>query len=163
MRARTCRNLIALGGALGLIVSIFAALEFYFASLQATCTVNAFVSCALIAHSGKTTTLGVQDYWWGVAGFVLILALGAISERRRKDDRVTYALFLVTTLGLALSFYWLYVELVEIHGLCPVCVSAYFCGGAAWLGSIGLARRAYRRARTAPEELPAEAPAADPP
>jgi uncharacterized membrane protein len=151
MRARTCRSLLALGGSLGLVVSIFAALEFYYASLTAVCTVNAFVSCALIAHSGKTTTLGVQDYLWGVGGFVLILLFAGLSERRRQDDRITYFLFALTTAGIALSVYFLYVELVEIRGLCPVCLAAYVCGVAAWVGSFGLAQRAYRRAHPPPE------------
>lgn len=157
MRARTCRSLLALGGALGLVVSIFAALEFYYASLSAICTVNGFVSCALIAHSGKTTTLGIQDYDWGIAGFVAILLLAAVSERRRQDDRITYLLFALTSAGIALSVYFLYVELVEIHGLCPVCLSAYVFGVAAWVGSFGLAQRAYRRSHRAPEPPPPEA------
>ena len=47
------------------------------------------------------------------------------------------------------------VELAEIGGLCPVCLTAYACGVAAWIGAIGLARRAYRRSHGAP-------PATDP-
>lgn len=157
MRARTCRSLLVLGGAFGLIVSVFSALEFYYASLGAICTVNAVVSCDLIAHSGRTTTLGIQDYAWGIAGFVAILVLAALSERRRQDDRITYLLFAVTTAGVVLAAYFLYVEVVEIHGICPVCVTAYLFGVAAWIGALGLARRAYRRGRPAPEVPPAGA------
>lgn len=155
MRARTCRSLLALGGTIGLVVSVFAGFEFYYASLSAVCTVNAFVSCALIAHSGKTTTLGIQDYLWGIAGFVAILVVAGISSRRRGDDRVTYFQLFLTTAGVALSAYFLYVELVEIGGLCPVCLAAYVCGIVAWVGAVGLAQRAYRRRRATPE------PAAD--
>jgi len=157
MRARTCRSLIALGGALGLVVSLFSALEFYDASLTAVCTVNGFVSCSKVANSGLTLTLGVQDYLWGILGFVVILVLAALSERRRKDQRITYLLLAVTSAGVALAFYFLFVELVEINALCLVCLSAYVCGGAAWVGAIGLAQRAYRRGRPAPETAPAEA------
>lgn len=157
MRARTCRSLIALGGALGLVVSLFSALEFYVASLTAVCTVNGFVSCSKVANSGLTTTFGVQDYLWGILGFVVILVLAALSERRRKDNRLPYLLLLVTSAGVALSVYFLYVELVEIDALCLVCISAYLCGVAAWVGAIGLAQRAYRRGRPAPENPPTQA------
>jgi len=151
MRAQTCRSLLALGGALGLVVSIFAALEFYDASLSNVCTVNAFFSCKAILESGKTTTFGVQDYAWGIVGFIAILVLAGISERRRKDNRVTYLLLLVTTGGIAFALYFLYVELVEIGALCPVCLTAYLFGVAAWVGAIGLAQRAYRRSHRAPD------------
>jgi uncharacterized membrane protein len=145
MRTRTFRSLVYLGGLLGLIVSVFAGLEFYDAQLTGACTVNAVVSCNLILQSGKTTTLGVQDWIWGVAGFVAILVLVVVAERRRKDPLVAYGLLLLTTAGVGLAFYFLYVELVEIHGICPVCVSAYLFGIIAWVGAVGLAMRAHRR------------------
>ena len=157
MRARTCRSLIALGGALGLVVSIFSALEFYDASLTAVCTVNGFISCSKVANSGLTMTFGVQDYLWGMLGFVVILVLAALSERRRQDNRITYLLLLITSAGVAFSVYFLYVELVQIGALCLVCLSAYLCGVAAWIGAIGLSQRAYRRSRPAAPEPSAEA------
>ncbi len=155
MRARTYRTFLSLGSLLGLIVAVFAGIEFYDLSLTAVCTVNTFFSCALIAESGKTTTLGIQDYLWGIGGFLLILILAAIASRRRGDARLTYLLLVVTTAGVGVAAYFLYVELAEIGGLCPVCLTAYACGVAAWIGAIGLARRAYRRSHGAP-------PATDP-
>ncbi|MGA8664015.1 MAG: vitamin K epoxide reductase family protein [Thermoplasmata archaeon] len=157
MRTSTFRSLVALGGGLGLIISIFAALEFYDAQLSNLCTLNAFFSCALIAHSGKTTTLGIQDYYWGIFGFIAILVLAAWSERRRKDARLAYLLLLLTSAGLGLAAYFLYVELVEINGLCPVCLASYACGIFAWVGSYGIARKAYRRDHATPSSTPSGA------
>jgi uncharacterized membrane protein len=71
--------------------------------------------------------------------------VAAIAERRRKDARLSYLLLAVTSAGVALAAYFLYVEVVEIRGICPVCVTAYLFGVLAWVGSAGLARRAYRR------------------
>jgi uncharacterized membrane protein len=151
MRTRSFRALVYVGGGLGLIAATFAAGEFFDAQLTKACSVNGFFSCSLIAQSGKTSTLGIPDWIWGIAGFVVILALAVLAERRRKDSRMAYALLAVTTAGVALSLYLLYVELVEIGGLCPVCVTAYLLGGVAWVGSVGLAVRAYRRDHRAPE------------
>jgi uncharacterized membrane protein len=156
MRLRTYRSLLTLGAAFGLIAALFAGLEFYDLSLTAVCTVNAFFSCALIAESGKTTTLGVQDYLWGIGGFVAILLLAVAAERRRRDARLAYLVLGVTTAGVAFAAYFLYVELAEIGGLCPVCLTAYLCGVVAWIGALGLARHAYRR-RVAPAPTAADA------
>ncbi|MGD0257687.1 MAG: vitamin K epoxide reductase family protein [Thermoplasmata archaeon] len=146
MRTRTSRSLVYLGAVLGIIVSGYAGAEFYDASLAKACTVNSVVSCSKILGSGLTTTFGVQDWIWGMAGFVVILALGALAELRPGDAGIAYFLLLVTTAGVAFSVYFGYVEIVEIGGVCPVCVTAYLMGVVAWVGSIGLARRAYRRA-----------------
>lgn len=149
MRTRTLRTLVYVGGALGLIASGYAAAEVYVAGLSQACSVNGVVSCNVILDSGKTTTLGIPDYAFGVAGFVAILVLGILAEQRRRDSRWTYLLAGLTTAGVALSLYFLYVEVVEIGGICPVCVAAYLFGGLAWMGAIGLVVKAYRRDRHA--------------
>lgn len=154
MRARSLRSIVSLAGGLGLIVSVFAALEFYEASLTQACSVNAFFSCALIANSGKTTTLGVQDWVWGLVGFIAIIVLAALLTQRPKDRRILYGLLTLTSAGVAFSAYLLYVELVEIHGLCPVCLSAYALGVVAWASTLGLVRKAYRRDHPIPEPSP---------
>jgi uncharacterized membrane protein len=155
MRTRTFRSLVYLGAGFGLVVSVFAGLEFYDAQLTGACTVNAFFSCALILNSGKTTTFGIQDWIWGVAGFLAILIVAVVADRRRKDARVAYGLFLLTTAGVALAAYFGYVEIAEIHGICPVCVTAYLFGVVTWVGAFGLARRARRRARGETGPIPA--------
>jgi uncharacterized membrane protein len=155
MRTRSLRELVYFGAGLGLIASVYAAAEVQDASLSKACTFSAFFSCGKILGSGKTTLLGIPDWSVGIAGFILILVVGVMAERYRKDPRVTYALLGVTSLGVALAAYFLYVELAEIGGLCPVCVTAYFFGVLAWLGAVGLARKAYRRAHRAPEPSPA--------
>ncbi|HTP54494.1 MAG TPA: vitamin K epoxide reductase family protein [Thermoplasmata archaeon] len=142
MKTRDLRTLVGLSAGLGLVVALFAAAEFYDVSLQAVCSINAFFSCAAVDASGKTSTLGIPDYVWGVLGFVGILVVAAVSEARSVDDRWTYGLVALTTAGVALSVYLLYVELAEIHALCLVCASDYLLVGIAWLGAIALARRA---------------------
>jgi uncharacterized membrane protein len=157
MRTRTYRSLVNLGAGFGLIASIYAALEFYYASLTKVCSVNSYVSCGKVQSSGLTTTLGIQDYWWGVAGFVVIVVLAFLVDRYRHDARLAYLLLLVTTAGVALSVFFGYIELVQINALCPVCFAAYLCGVVCWVGAIGLARRAYRREHRTPVPAAAEA------
>jgi uncharacterized membrane protein len=157
MRTRNLRSLVYFGGGFGLIASTYAAAEVYDTGLSKSCSFNGVVSCNLILESGKTTILSVPDWVFGVVGFVLILTLAILAERYRRDSRFTYLLAAVTTLGVALSLYLLYVEVFEIGGICPVCVSAYILGWVAWGGAIGLAQKAYRRDRRGPEESPGAA------
>ncbi len=162
MRTRNLRSLIYLAGGIGLVVSFFAAAEFFDASLRAICSVNSFFSCALVDQSSKTTTFGIQDYLWGIGGFVVILAVAGVAEKRPREVVWAYALLLLTTLGVAISLYFLYVELAEIHALCPVCVAAYAFGGITWVGSIFLALRTRAGGRTEEEDEEPSVPSPGP-
>jgi uncharacterized membrane protein len=149
MKTRTIRSVVYLAAGIGLIVAIFAAAEFFEASLRSFCTVNTFFSCAAVDNSGRTTTLGIPDYLWGIGGFLAILVVAGLAESRRSDPRYTYVLLGVTTAGVALSLYLLYVELALIGALCLVCASAYTSGAIAWVASIPLALRAHRKSKAA--------------
>jgi uncharacterized membrane protein len=144
MKIRTLRSVVYLAAGLGLIVSIFATAEFFEASLRSLCSVSSFFSCAAVDNSGQTTTLGIPDYAWGLLGFLLILIVAGIAESRPDRETWAYALLGITTIGVALSMYLLYVELALIGALCLVCASAYALGILAWLGSIGLVRETRR-------------------
>jgi len=152
MRTRDIRSVIFLAGGLGLIVSVYAYIETVQASLQKYCTVNAYVSCGAVASSGKTTVLGVPDGLIGVGGFVLILVLAAIAERRRRELLWPNLLLLVTTLGVGFSLYFLTVEVAEIHALCPVCLSAWVLGWVAWGATVALVRKVRAKARARADE-----------
>jgi len=144
METRQLRSAVYLGALLGIVVSLFALAEFLDASLRGICSVNSFFSCATVDNSGRTTTFGIPDYLWGVGGFVVIFVVAALGERRPTDRRLADGLVLITTLGVALSIYFLYVELVLIDALCVVCAAAYLLGVVAWVGAIGIARNSRR-------------------
>jgi uncharacterized membrane protein len=160
MRTRSLRSLVYFAAGLGLLVAVFAAAEFFDAALRSVCSVNSFFSCSLIDESAYTTTLGIPDYLWGTGGFVLILVAAALAEQRPKDLNRAYFLLGVTTLGVVLSLYLLYVELALIHGLCPVCATDYLLCGIAWAGSIAIVLRMRAKRRRALEK---ETPAAEAP
>jgi uncharacterized membrane protein len=141
MKTRDLRTVVGLSAGLGLIVALFATAEYYDVTLQAICSINAFISCAAVDASGKTSTLGIPDFVWGLLGFVAILVVGGRAEDRPDDERWAYGLVGLTTAGVGLSAYLLYVELAEIHALCLVCASDYVLVGVAWLGAIALVRR----------------------
>lgn len=156
MKTQSVRGVVYLSGGLGLLVAIFAAVEFFEASLRGVCSINQFFSCAVVDESGKTTTFGIPDYLWGIGGFVVLMIVAGLAERRPRDVRPAYALTLLATGAVALSAYFIYVQLAEIHALCVVCASAEALGGVLWLGSISLAIHTARDARA--PELPDPVP-----
>jgi len=147
VKTSSLRGGIYLSGLIGLLVSVFAAAEFYTASLRSVCSINQFFSCATVDQSGKTTTFGVQDYLWGVGGFVVLLLVAGIAESRPRDVLPAYLLVAFSTGAVALSGYFIYVQLAEIHALCVVCATAELLGGIVWVASIALAGRTAQRAR----------------
>ena len=141
MRTRSLRNLIYLAAGLGILLSLFAAFEVIDAALTSLCSFSGFVSCAAVANSGRTTTLGVPDWAWGIAGFVAILIVASLAERHPSDRRYPIGLVVLTGAGTALSFYFAYVELALIGAVCIVCFSSYVMGWLCFGGSIALAQR----------------------
>ncbi|HTT15828.1 MAG TPA: vitamin K epoxide reductase family protein [Thermoplasmata archaeon] len=147
MRTQSIRGVVYLAGGLGLLVAVFATAEFYTASLRGVCSINQFFSCATVDQSGKTSTLGIPDYLWGIGGFLALLIVAGLAERRPTDVRRAAVLTLFATLAVALSGYFIYVQLAEIHALCIVCATAEALGGVVWLASIALVGRTRRAAR----------------
>ncbi|MCI4353974.1 MAG: vitamin K epoxide reductase family protein [Thermoplasmata archaeon] len=126
MRAETVHALLLMGILVGLAFSVFAAYETTHPAVQGVCSPNSFVSCQKIDTSGHTTTLGIEDWLWGIGGFVVLLAFDIPLYRTWKREWLL-AVTALSALGAILSVYFAYVELAIIQGLCPVCLSAYLC------------------------------------
>lgn len=124
IRAETAHALVLLALVAGLGLSVYAGYETVNPALQGSCSFTAYFSCAKIDTSGHTTTFGVEDYVWGIAGFVVMLALD-IPLYRSWDRRLLEGLTVLSGLGAALSVYFAYVELAVIQGVCVICLGAY--------------------------------------
>jgi len=131
MRAETLHALLLLSIIVGLGFAVFAYAESVDPALRSSCTVNPFFSCSKIDNSGMTTTLGIQDYAWGIGGFVILLALDIPLFRTWRRDLLT-AIVGVSAIGVGLSLYLGYLELAVIQGLCPICLGAYLSDAVAF-------------------------------
>src|SRR5690348_9962357 len=147
MDARTLHALLPIAICVGLGFSLYATYETLFPAAQASCSVNGFFSCSKVDQSGLTSTLGVPDYAWGVAGFVALLAVDIPLLATYKRSWL-YALFGLSTIGLLFSIYLAYVELALIDALCLVCTGAYLCNVVVWDLALGLVREGRAEGRT---------------
>jgi uncharacterized membrane protein len=78
--------------------------------------------CETVASSSYSAILGVPVAYLGVGASIVLVAC-AVTWWRRADRRallVAYGLLLFSTLFAA---YLTYLELFEIHAICPWCVA----------------------------------------
>src|SRR5580700_4156909 len=109
MRAATLHALLLLAIVVGLGFALYAYAESVDAGLRNSCNVNSVFNCSKIDTSGMTTTLGIQDYVWGISGFVVLLALDVPLFRSWRRDLLN-AVVGVSGLGVGLSLYLGYIE-----------------------------------------------------
>jgi uncharacterized membrane protein len=137
--ARVLHRLLLFFILLGLAFSLYATLETVDSALQATCSVNSFISCQAVDSSGHTFTGPVPDWLIGVGGFVLLLALDLPLLRTYKASWLK-AVLGVSGLGVLMAVYLGTIELTVIHALCPICLGAYLSVAAAFGVSVVLFR-----------------------
>lgn len=154
MDARTLHAILPVAIVVGLGFSVFAAYETVFPAAQAACSVNGFVSCSKVDESAYTTTFGIPDYWAGIVGFVVMLAIDIPLVRTWKTSWLT-ALLVLSGLGLVAAVYLAYLELVVIGALCLICTGAYLSNVVVFGVTAALYRQARREAaRPAPGTAP---------
>ena len=138
MRAESVHAALLVVLVAGLGLAVYAAVETLYPATGA-CNINSYVSCAKVATSSHTTTLGVPDWAIGIAGFLVLLALDVPLYRTWRRDLLR-AVVVVAGLGLVLAAYFAYVELAVIQALCLVCFSTYAADGVAFALAVWLLR-----------------------
>lgn len=139
MRSETLHAILPLAIVAGLAFSIFALAESVDPALQRICSVSPFLSCHAVDVSGHTTTLDIQDYWWGIGGFLVLFVLD-VQVYRLGRGRWLDALTLVSAAGFALSIYLASLELFVIHAFCLVCFASYLSNAAVLVTALLLRR-----------------------
>ncbi|MCI4352010.1 MAG: vitamin K epoxide reductase family protein [Thermoplasmata archaeon] len=148
MRSETLHAILPLSIVAGLAFSLFAAVESLDPALQGICSVSPFFSCHKVDQSAYTTTLGIQDYLWGIAGFVVLFALD-VQVYRQGRGRWLDALTLVSAAGLAFAAYLAWLELGVIGAFCLVCLGAYLSNAVTFLAAFWLRRPSSGSGRSA--------------
>jgi uncharacterized membrane protein len=142
---------------IGLGLAIYAAVESIDTSSQ-VCNVNSVVSCGKVDSSHYTTVGPVHDYWIGIAGFAILLALD-IPLLLTYDVRYLYGILGFAGLGLAFAVGFGAIEVFLIHALCPVCFGTYLADAGVLAAALGLLRmRRSAAARSATDAAVGAAP-----
>jgi uncharacterized membrane protein len=82
--------------------------------------------CETVQLSKWGNFLGLPVAAWGVAYYVVVLALALAGARERFESSpgLTRALFFITGCGLAFTLWLTYLELFVIHAICRWCVGS---------------------------------------
>ncbi|MCI4316928.1 MAG: vitamin K epoxide reductase family protein [Thermoplasmata archaeon] len=113
MRAESLHALIPVALVLGLILAGYAAYETTHPAAQASCNFGSVFSCARVVNSGHTTTLGIEDYLYGIVGFLALLAID-VPLFRTWERRWLNAFLLLSSVGAAFSLYLFSIETFQI-------------------------------------------------
>jgi uncharacterized membrane protein len=148
MRSETLHAILPLAIVAGLAFSLFALAESLDPALQSICSVNPIISCHRVDVSHHTLTLGIQDYFWGIGGFILLFILD-VQVYRLGRGRWLDALTLVSAVGFVLSLYLASVELFVIGAFCLVCFAAYVSNAGVLVTALLLRRPSSGSGRSA--------------
>ncbi|HUI38513.1 MAG TPA: vitamin K epoxide reductase family protein, partial [Thermoplasmata archaeon] len=110
--AETLHAVILFALFVGLLFSAWSGYESLTGS-TGSCTLNAFVSCGAVRNSGHTSAYGVPFWAAGVGGFIAMIAVD-IPLYVTWRPVFLYALTGLSALGLAISLYFVYLELAVI-------------------------------------------------
>ena len=82
--------------------------------------------CETVQLSDHADFLGVPVPFWGMVGYVVLLAVSLIGLQPRwaKRREPTLVLALVAGLGVGFSAYLTYLEAVVIHAWCRWCIAS---------------------------------------
>jgi uncharacterized membrane protein len=81
-------------------------------------------SCETVQTSRWATLLGFPVATWGVAFYVVVLAVSlyGLTDAMADSRRVSQALVVMTGTGVLFSIWLTYLELFVIHAICQWCV-----------------------------------------
>jgi uncharacterized membrane protein len=123
----------------GLAAALYAAYETVNPAASAVCSTSGYISCSKVGGSGHTTIAGIPDWAIGVGGYLGMTALGILAFRTFERRYLTLLAGL-SAVGLLLSLYFVYEEVVVIQALCPVCSTAHALNVAVLAVTVALLR-----------------------
>ena len=99
----------------GIFLALFLLWERYFKPSFQPCNINATINCDAVISGPLADTLGIPTALIGMTGYVVIL-FAAIKKN-------TKLLLGTAVFGLSFCLYLLYMEVVVLKVLCPVCLA----------------------------------------
>jgi uncharacterized membrane protein len=97
----------------GIVLALYLLWEHY-TGFPSVCTINSSINCDAIISGEVSKILNIPTPFYGLLGYIVIL-VGAI-RRMKKVIMVT------STLGLIFCFSIAYIELFQLHVICPICI-----------------------------------------
>ncbi len=140
------RYLILVLGIAGAIVSGLA-LHVHYSTATEPCDINAHWDCGVVNHSPFAVMHGVPVAAIGIAGYLLIAALGFFRQR--------FALMLIVFAGFCIALRLTFIEELVLQVWCLYCVVSQSLIALLLALSLGWVAAEYRRLRGAATQIAA--------
>lgn len=118
---------------IGILLSVYLLWQQMFRPAFQPCYVNSFVNCDAVISGPVAKTLGIPTPLYGLIGYIVILFAAF-----QKNQKLVLGM---ATFGLAFCLYLAYVELFQLHVVCPVCISCQVV----MISVFGLSAYLYKR------------------
>jgi uncharacterized membrane protein len=99
----------------GVLLSVYLLWQQIFQPAFKPCSINATINCDAVISGPVAKTLGIPTPLYGLIGYLVIMF--AAFKRNKK------LLMAMTTFGLGFCLYLGYVEIFNLHVVCPVCIT----------------------------------------
>lgn len=100
---------------LGIILAVYLLWEQLFRPPWQPCNINSFINCDAVIKGPVSKTLGIPTPLYGLIGYIVILIGATI-----KAKKLTLG---VAIFGLLFCLRIAYIELFQLHVVCPVCIT----------------------------------------
>lgn len=100
---------------IGILLAVYLLYSYYTRPLFQPCSINASINCDAIIKGEVSTTLGIPTAWYGFTGYVMIL-FAALTKKKNL-------LLGVATFGMLFCLRLMFIELVQLRVICPICVT----------------------------------------
>jgi uncharacterized membrane protein len=99
---------------IGIILAVYLLWEQFFHPSFQPCNINSTINCNAIISGAVAKTFGIPTPLYGLSGYIIIF-LSAIFRKKKL-------LLEMSIFGLAFCLWIAYIELFQLHVICPVCI-----------------------------------------
>ena len=115
MNTKKIFDWIKILGVVGISLALFLLWERYFTPSFQPCNINATVNCNAVISGEVANTLGIPTPLIGLVGYIVILI-----SAFKKNKKLVLGM---AAFGLAFCLYIAFIELFQLHVVCPVCIA----------------------------------------
>lgn len=115
MSSETIFKTIKILAVIGVILACYLLFEQITQSPFRPCNISAVVNCNAVIFGPVAKTLGIPTPLYGLVGY-LVIFFGTIFKKKKL-------ILGMATFGLAFCLRITYIELFQLHVICPVCIA----------------------------------------
>jgi uncharacterized membrane protein len=114
MTANTLFRIVRILSIGGIILAIYLLWEQATQPAIPPCTINSYINCDAVISGAVAKTFGIPTPLYGLVGYLFIFT-STLAKKRK-------ILLTIATFGLGFCLWIAYVELFQLHVICPICI-----------------------------------------